>query len=93
MGCGCRNNKVSTTDCSSLVVEDFQTYLNVYICIRDSGRYGEISMSLDYVQTKITELLAAMADKRSNSKSCTYQSLMNGYVVDYNLILGIITCE
>ena len=92
MACSC-NKKGVTTDCSSVVVEDFKTYLDTYVCLRDSGRTVEAGMDAGYVQAKIEQLQAAIANKKADIKSCTYTPYINTYNIDFNKIINLNICQ
>lgn len=92
MACQACRNKGITNNCGSITIEDFQTYLDKYLCLRDSVQYNTIDMSLDYVQQRIAQCYAAIADKQADPKSCSYQETLQYFVRDFNKILTLNIC-
>lgn len=77
--CGCKG-KVTTKDCANLTVSLIQVYLDAYECVEDGNFYTQLDLSIAFVNSRITMLTAALADKTSDPKSCSYYDVITNEV-------------
>lgn len=80
MACPCGNStpnvEPAPNSCYGVTVQDLQTYLGYFMCVKNGNLYSAADLTVDTVEERIGLLNTMIADKEANAGSCNYQ----GYV-------------
>lgn len=94
MPCGCGSSSPSNipTDCTSLTVGDFQSFLNRYQCVKDNNLFDQVGIAEAVVDERISILNDAIADKQSNPTSCNYYNTLPALTEEVTRIVTTTIC-
>lgn len=88
------SNKVASQprDCTSLTVEDLESFKTRYECVRDNGQWLAAGLQENQVSDRISQLTIAIADKTADQNSCLYYDLMDTFVQEVTNIIVNTDC-
>jgi len=73
MACPCSNNPATPSTCAQIAnVDQWQSFLSKYQCVKTNNYYTQTSLSPSYINSQIALVQGAIADKMANPNSCNY---------------------